>query len=120
MHKVQFLYLEESDKDLIVSFAIDDADFGVKSLTLLRTLFFEEFLDEEKRGVMVSFEGDEVEQDHVNVLNRISINGDEVEITSTFRQYKLDLSKIDDSEKEEMVKLLHKQNHDNRFTIQIA
>jgi hypothetical protein len=120
MHTVQFLYLEENDKDLIVSFAIDDAVFGVKNLTLLRTLFLEELLDEEERGVKVSFEGDEVEQDHLHVLNHISINGDEVEITSAFRKYELDLSRIDESEKKEMVKLLHKQNHDNRFTIQIA
>ena len=120
MHTVQFLYLEENDKDLIFSFATDDDDLGVKSLTLLRTLFFEEFLDEEERGVKVSFEGDEVEQDHLHMLNHISINGDEVEITSAFRKYQLDLSRIDESEKEEMLKLMHKQNHDNRFTIQIA
>ena len=45
-HKVQFISLEEDDKDLIVSFAIDDLDMGVKSLTLLRTLFYEEIMDE--------------------------------------------------------------------------
>ena len=120
MHTVQFLYLEENDKDLIVSFAIDDSDSGVKCLTLLRTLLFEELLDEEQRGVKVSFEGDEIEQDHLHMLNHISINGDDVEITSAFRKYQLDLSRVDESEKEKMVKLLHKQNHDNRFTIQIA
>ena len=120
MHIVQFIYLEESEKDLIVSFAIDDADFGVRSLTLLRTLYFEEILDEEERGVNVSLEGDEIEQDHLNMLNRISINGDEVEIISAFRKYLVDLSRIDESEKKEMVKLLKKQNYDNRFTLQIA
>ena len=30
-HKVQFISLEEDDKDLIVSFAIDDPEMGVKS-----------------------------------------------------------------------------------------
>ena len=46
MHKVNFLNLMEDDKDLIVSFALDDPEFGVRSLTLLRTLFYEELLDE--------------------------------------------------------------------------
>lgn len=43
MHKVEFISLEEDDKDLIVSFAIEDSRLGVKSLILHRTLFFEEF-----------------------------------------------------------------------------
>ncbi|RZB30560.1 MAG: hypothetical protein SRB1_02840 [Desulfobacteraceae bacterium Eth-SRB1] len=49
-HKVKFINLEEDDKDLIVSFALDDPEMGVKSLILLRTLFFEEVLDEKERG----------------------------------------------------------------------
>lgn len=48
MHKVQFISLEEDDKDLIVSFAIEDPVRGVKSLILLRTLFYEEILDDEE------------------------------------------------------------------------
>ena len=54
--KVQFINLEEDDKDLIVSFAVDDKEFGMKSLILHRTLFFEEMLDEEEKGVKVSLE----------------------------------------------------------------
>ena len=53
-HKVQFISLEEDDKDFIVSFVVDDSEIGIKSLILLRTLFFEEVLDEEKRRVKVS------------------------------------------------------------------
>jgi hypothetical protein len=33
-HKIQFISLEEDDKDLIVSFAVDDEKLGVKSLIL--------------------------------------------------------------------------------------
>ena len=57
-HRVQFISLEEDDKDLIVSFALDDAEMGVISLILLRTLFYEGLMDEEERGVKVSLEGD--------------------------------------------------------------
>lgn len=68
----------------------------------------------------VSLEGEELEQDYLNVLNRISISATEVEIISPFREYRLDITRIEASEIEEMVELLRKQNHDNRFTIHIA
>ena len=120
MHRVEFISLEENDKDLIVSFAIEDFRLGLKSLILHRTLFYEEFLDEEERGVRVSMEGVTVEQEHLNVLNRINITADEIEITSVFNEYRLDISQIEAPEIEKMVSLLKKQNYDNRFTIQVA
>ncbi|MEA3279123.1 MAG: hypothetical protein U9Q38_00770 [Thermodesulfobacteriota bacterium] len=119
-HKVQFINLEEDDKDLIVSFAVDDPEMVVKSLILLRTLFFEEVLDEKERGVNVSLEGDYFEQEDFDMLNNIKISDDEIWIKSTFREYQLDISNIQKSEIEDMVKLLKKQNYDNRFTIDIA
>ena len=119
-YKVQFISLEEDDKDLIVSFAVDDAEMGVKSLILLRTLFFEEVLDEGEKGVKVSLEGDYFEKEDFNTLISVKISNDEIEIKSTFREYKLDIYRIPKSEIEDMVELLKKQNHDNRFTIHIA
>jgi glycogen debranching enzyme len=100
--------------------AIDDPEMGVKSLLLHRTLFYEELMDEEERGVKVSLEGDEYEQDYLNVLNSIKIRPDEVEIISLFREYQLDTSTIEKSVIQDMVELLKKQNYDNRFTIHIA
>lgn len=120
MHRVQFISLEESDTDIIVSFAIEDSTIGVKSLILLRSLFFEEFLDEGARGVKVSMEGAEVEQEHLNVLNRISIKDNEIEIFAVFDNYRIDISRVEASEIEEMIGLLKKQNYDNRFIIQVA
>ncbi len=120
IHKVKFISLEENDKDLIMSFAVDDPTMGVKSLILLRTLFFEEVLDEEEKGVKVSLEGDYFEQEDFNILNNINISDDGIWIKSTFREYQLDISNVQKSEIEDMVKLLKKQNHDNRFTIHIA
>lgn len=119
-HRVQFINLEEDDKDLVVSFALDDAEMGVISLILLRTLFYEELMDEEERGVKVSLEGDELEKEYLNVLNSIWIRSGEIEIKSLFRKYQLDTSTIEESEIQDMVKLLKKQNYDNRFTIHIA
>ncbi len=47
-----FMSLEETDKDIIISFAIDNDETGISSLILHRTLFFEEMLPEEERGSM--------------------------------------------------------------------
>jgi len=120
MQKVNFLNLIEDDNDLIVSFALDDSDLGIRSLTLLRTLFCEQLLDEEERGVHVSLEGVEVEDENRNMLKQITIYEGEIEITSTFEKYKIDISQIASSEIDEMLSLLRKQNQDNRFIIQVA
>jgi hypothetical protein len=120
MNKVKFLNIMKDDKDLIVSFALEDSELGVRSLTLLRTLFYEELLDEDERGVHVSLEGVEVEDENKNILRQITINESEIEITSAFEKYKIDISQITPSEIDEMLSLLRKQNHDNRFIIHVA
>lgn len=119
-HQVQFISLEEDDKDLIVSFAIDDAAMGVKSLILSRTLFYEELLPEEERGVNVSLEGDHFEQEDFNMLKSIMIRHDEISISSTFGDYRLDISNITEPDIKDMIKLLKKQNYDDRFVMDIA
>ena len=118
--KVRFISLEEDDKDLILSFAIEDEVLGVRSLILHRTLFFEELLDEEEKGVKVSLEGDYFEQEDSNTLNSIKIRADEINIKSTFKEYSLDITAIARKDVEEMVELLTKQNYDNRFTIDVT
>ena len=119
-HRVQFISLEEDEKDLIVSFALDDSDLGVRSLILHRTLFYEELMAKEEQGVKVSLEGDDFEKGYLNMLNSIRIGKEEIEIKSLFREYLLDTSKLEESEIQEMVELLKKQNSDHRFTIHIA
>jgi len=120
MYAVSFINLEESDKDLIVSFAIDDPEMGIRSLILHRTLFFEEFLDENERGVNVSLGGSANENESLDMLERIEINKGEIKIKSILNEYQLDTSKIEPSEIDEMVSLLRKQNHDDRFLIHVT
>lgn len=117
IHKIQFITVEEDDKDLIVSFAIDDYDMGVKSLILHRTLFFEHIKDDCEKGVKVSLEDDHFDKEDVNMLESIKIIENEILIKSTFREYHLDISMIDNTEIENMLRLLKKQNHDKRFNI---
>jgi len=118
--KVQFISLEEDDKDLVVSFALDDTQGDIESLILLRTLFYEEYLDENERGVKVSLENDEFEEEDRNALVDIQIKNDEILIRSTFREYRLNITSIKKEDVRDMVRLLKKQNYDNRFTMCIA
>ena len=120
MKRVDFISLEEDDKDLIVSFAVEDENFGVKSLILHRTLFYEEIFDEEERGVKVSMEGENLEYEHLNMLQEIRIGNYEIEIVATQSKYMLEISRIDPTEIAEMIELVKKQNHDNRFVIHVA
>jgi len=119
-HKVQFISLEDSNKDIIISFAIDDLEMEIKSLILHRTLFFEQLLDDEERGVKVSLEGDSFDEEDFNMLHEIKIGDQQIDIRSSFRNYQLDVSDIEKREIENMVTLLKKQNYDGRFKIHFA
>lgn len=119
-HKVQFISLEDSDKDIIISFAIDDSEMEIKSLILHRTLFFEQLLDDQERGVKVSLEGDYFDEEDFNMLHEIKIGNQQIEIGSSFRNYQLDVSDIEKRVIENVVTLLKKQNYDDRFRIHIA
>lgn len=115
---VDFIRLDEDDKDIIIAFAISDKDLGIRSLILHRTLFFEEYLDEEEKGVIVALEDDHFSNEQTNTLTNISINNNTVKIFTPYREYSLDISGIDKDEISSMLNLLKKQNHDSRFTIQ--
>jgi hypothetical protein len=92
----------------------------IKSLILHRTLFFEQLLSDEERGVKVSLEGDSFDEEDFNMLKKIKIGNQHIEIKSSFRNYRLDVSGIEKREIENMMTLLKKQNYDNRFTIHVA
>jgi len=115
-----FISLEETDKDIIISFAIYNDETSISSLILHRTLFFEEMLPVEERGVHVTYESDRYEQEDFNMLKSIKISSKNILIESTFRQYKVDISKIENEEINEMIEILNKQNYDNKFELQIA
>ena len=120
MHVVRFISLEEYDNDLIVSFAVDDGEQGVKSLILLRTLLYEELTEIYERGVHVSFEGVTSDEEQPILLKELVRKESEIVVVSEHHSFNLDLSKIEESEIEEMMKLIEKQNHDNSFIIRTA
>jgi NH3-dependent NAD+ synthetase len=120
MEQVEFLNLEEDENDLIVSFAITHQIIGVKSLILARTILYENFLDEEDRGVRVSMEGENLKEDARNMLQHFKIDNEKIKIVSTCSKYNLDISRIEETDLADMLELLKKQNYDDRFVIQVA
>ena len=120
MHVVKFINLEEYENDLIVSFAVSDGEENINSLVLLRTLLYEELLEKYERGVHVSFEGTTSEDEQPIFLKKIKFTGVEIEVNTEHYSFKLDLSKIEKSEIDNMMSLIRKQNHDNSFVISTA
>jgi len=118
MENVSFITTEDGD-DLIVSFAIPDADsFDVKSLTLLRTPKYEFILDDVERGINVSY--DDFPDDEDDYLEEIEVGKDIVRLVTSHRRYALDARHVDDDQKKRMKRILKRMNFDDRFTLQIA
>jgi hypothetical protein len=114
MYRVDFITTEHDD-DLIVSFAVTgDLPGGILSLTLLRTPKYEFILDPDERGVSVSWEEDE---DDSELLRGVDLSGDKVKLSTTRREFILDVSHVNDRELRRMRKILQKMNFDNRIRL---
>jgi hypothetical protein len=109
----------ETDKDLIVSFALvrtDDHD-GINSLILLRTPMYEAFLELSERGVTVSLELED--NDERDLLREVHFDKDAATILlrTESREYELDLRKVDPVELERMCIGLRKMNFDQKLQL---
>jgi len=122
MDTVSFINLEEDNKDLILSFALNDGDGFVRSLILHRALFFESILPEEERGTKVTLEGEELEdeQEYLNTLEEFQFDGDILRIKAKFRLYEIDARKLDSEDFKVIEKALERQNTDARFQIKFT
>lgn len=112
---VSFITTEDGD-DLIVAYAIELDDPGeVASVILLRTPKFAFLLGEEERGVSVSHElHSEVDRE---LARRIVVDGSQVDIESTIRTYRLDLSRVDPEEAADARKVLRRMHRFGGFTL---
>jgi len=110
MHRVNFITTEQGD-DLIVSFAVAEAGYpaDILSLTLLRTPKYEFIVEPDERGVSVSWEKDDDEDE---LLLGVERSGDMVKLSTTKREFVLDVSRVDDDELTRMHKVLHRMNLD--------
>ena len=120
MDIVEFMTIEENEKDLILSFAIDDEDGFIKSLILHRTLFYEFVLPDEERGTKVSLEGDQLDEEHLNTLECFEFDVPVLRIKSRFRSYEIDARNLEAEEFERIKKSLARQNYDGRFEVKFT
>jgi hypothetical protein len=118
MEIVSFINIEDDSPDLILSFALWQADLDdIRSLILMQTPEYEVFLYESERGVRVSDEAWLNEKD--DMLKKIEFGDDLVRIITNHHQFELDLRKVDKEEIEQAKNFLERMNFDNRFEIQI-
>lgn len=115
MRTVSFIHTENKH-DLIVSFALYVADLptDVESLTLLRTPKYEVFLEEQERGVKVSFELQEK-----GLLKEVAFHRDAaiVHVRTSECSFELDLRSVTRIEIKDMLKVLKLMNFDRRLEI---
>lgn len=117
---VSFIRVEDDDKDLILSFAIDLGEPGeVASLILLRAPVYEPLLPPEERGVKVSHElHPEMEYE---LLRRIRLRQRHVEITTHGgQQFFLDVSRVDAEAVNGARKILRRMNFDRSFALDLG
>ena len=106
-------------KDLILSFAVlDPGDpTEIESLILLRTPVYESLLDAAERGVTVSFE--RYQSDDDDFLEEAYWNAETatIRLKTQMRTYELDLRKVDRRSLSAMRKVLKKMNFDRRIRL---
>ncbi len=117
MDIVSFMDIEETDKDLIISFALDIGDGYIKTLLLHRTLFYESLRPDEERGTKVSLEGEDLENDYINTLKCVTFDSTILKIKSRFSFYEIDLHKLQTKEVEQTKKAIIRHNFDDRFEV---
>lgn len=120
MESVSFIDIEEDEKDLAISFALDDRCGGIRSLILHRTLFFEFILPDEERGTKVSLEGDELDEEHLNTLKSFEFDEPVLRMESRFRSYEIDARNLEADEIEQIKTSLALQNYDGRFKVKFT
>lgn len=119
MDIVSFMNVEETEKDLIISFALDIGDGYIKTLLLHRTLFCEFIMPEDERGTKVSLEGSDITEVHINTLERVTFNENVMKIKARFSSHEINLRKIECEEVEQMKESLVHHNFDGRFEIRL-
>lgn len=122
MDVIKFMDIEETDKDLIISFAIDIGDGDINTLLLHRTLFYETLLPEEERGTKVSLENEDLteEEQFMNTLERVAFDGSVLRIKALFSDHEIDLRKLEIKEIEQIKDSLARHNFDGRFEVKFT
>jgi hypothetical protein len=109
----------EADDDLVVAFAISLSDPGeIASLILQRTPKFEFLLLPEERGLVVSHEA--FPDEDRELATRIVVNGSEIDIDTTVRTYRIDISAVDPEEVIDARKVLRRMHRFGGFRLDLG
>jgi hypothetical protein len=95
MDVAEFIAVEQTDTDLLLSFAI--APNAERSLVLQRSPRFEVLLPIEERGISISMYPDDDDPDG-NLLLSVDWGRTQVEFRSEIRTYVVDVSKVNEKE----------------------
>ena len=102
---------------MVLSFAVQrhDDPSAIESLILMRTPKYEFIFEEHERGVKVSFERHEDDED--DFLRKIDYADSDavVRIQTTSQKYELDIRRVSADEVKKMRSLLKKMNYDQKF-----
>jgi len=116
MERVSFITVETGD-DLILSFAVQRPDDAaeIESLILMRTPKYEFIFEEYERGVKVSFERHDDDED--DLLQKFEYADGEamIRIRTASREFELDVRKVDAADLKKMRAILRKMNYDQKF-----
>jgi len=109
----------ESGKDLIVAFAVMDPEEPTEtdSLILLRTPMYEPFLEEWERGVKVSFERDDPDEEDFLEEVRWDEETAVLRLETLRHSYELDLRKVDRKSLSAVCRVLRKMNYDRSIQL---
>jgi hypothetical protein len=117
MDRVEFITVEQTKKDLVLSFAI--APSAQRSLVLLRSPAYEVLLPAEERGISISMVPSDDDYD-TNLLLSVVWEGSRVELRSQMRTYVVDISKVDKREVSAGQNLLRKMAKDGAADVRIT
>ncbi|MBA6287864.1 hypothetical protein [Colwellia sp. MB3u-4] len=120
MDIVSFMDVEETENDLIISFALDIGEGYIKTLLLHRTLFCEFIMPEEERGTKVSLEDLDIAEEHMNTLECVTFHEKIIKIKARFSSHEINLRKLQLEEIDQIKESLTHHNYDERFEIKFT
>jgi hypothetical protein len=113
MDCVNFLTIDFG-KDLVLSFSFDDGTkYGVEGFCIQRTPKLEFAISKEERGPSIDWTGD----DRIILLRSYVFDRNSITLNTDNGIEQFDISKINDSEFTNMVRVLKKMNFDKAFEL---
>jgi len=116
---VGFIDIEEDETDLGLSFAIYDDGEYTDSLMLIRSVF-DMILDKSEQGVRVNYDEVLTSSESPILLQEVSMKNGVIEMAVATHRFSLNISKLEQSEIEDIKRLLKKLNYDDCFKLSMS